>query len=495
MANTSWKKGRSFSFPVRDGFNNNINFRLECQLDKGNKRFVLRWQDPTYLNPKTGKKKSKTKSFKDYESAYNYVEDFKLKENLRNSTATKRVTFLSDAQLRDAEMAIASIPNGITLKQIAELFVSDLPNKEATINELYEEWKKEGERAGKRESSIKSRADRTREFRSSFGLKKAHTISFKDVEKSVFKKLKNGNQPSEQTIVNRWSGIRALINRGIQKGYVKKDGNPCEACNGFSDLPSPTPSKTFLKIDEARTLIKNATEYKDGMMLSYFSLACFSGLRPHEIHGGAFRSPIGADPLVWEDINLDSSTPEILVSEEKSKTRMTRWAPLQEYNLNLKILLHHARNLGHQLITIKNFKENWRAVARLSKLTFEGGDADKCRRSFATYLYNKEQTLADVELSKLMGNSPYVLKKHYKSVIKAGEGSKFFKIGPNGKSLTKNEIGKLKTDELIKKYKNVSFEARVKATPTGMLKYHNLNTGEITESEGLSLEDIENDIP
>ena len=93
-------------------------------------------------------------------------------------------------------------------------------------------------------------------------------------------------------------------------------------------------------------------------MLSYFSLACFSGLRPHEIHGGAFRSPIGADPLVWEDINLDSSTPEILVPEEKSKTRMTRWAPLKEYNLNLKILLHHARNLGHQLITIKNFKEN-----------------------------------------------------------------------------------------------------------------------------------------
>ena len=139
MANTSWKIGRSSSFLVIDGFNKNINFRLDCRLDKGNKRFVLRWQDPTDLNPKTGKKKSKTKSFKDYESAYNYVEDFKLKENLRNSTATKRVTFLSDAQLRDAEMAIASIPNGITLKQIAELFISDLPNKEATINELYEE--------------------------------------------------------------------------------------------------------------------------------------------------------------------------------------------------------------------------------------------------------------------------------------------------------------------------------------------------------------------
>lgn len=338
------------------------------------------------------------------------MEDLKLKENLRNSRVKQRVTFLSEDQLHDAEIAIESIPTGTTLKQIVEQFLSEQPNKEATVNELYEEWKKEAERAGKRDSSIKSRADRTREFRSSYGLKKVHTITFKDVENIVFKKLKNGKKASEQTIVNRWSDIRSLFNRGIHKGYVKKDGNPCDICNGFSDLSSPTASKTFLEIDEARTLIKHASEYKDGIMLSYFSLACFSGLRPHEIHAGAFRSPIGADPLVWEDINLDSLTPEILVPEEKSKTRMTRWAPLKEYNLNLTILLHHARNLGHQLITIKNFKENWRAVVKLSKLTFEGGDADKCRRSFATYLYNKEQTLADIELSKLMGNCPYVLK-------------------------------------------------------------------------------------
>ena len=56
MPNTSWKNGRKFSLPVRDRHGNNINFRLECQLDKGNKRFVLRWQDPTDLDPETGKK-------------------------------------------------------------------------------------------------------------------------------------------------------------------------------------------------------------------------------------------------------------------------------------------------------------------------------------------------------------------------------------------------------------------------------------------------------
>lgn len=439
MPNTSWKNGRKFSLPVRDRHGNNINFRLECQLDKGNKRFVLRWQDPTDLDPETGKKKSKTKSFKSYEEAFQRVKDFEFREDQRNSRAKQRLTFLSDDQLRDAEMALSTLPNGIKLKDVVDQFVQELPSKEATINEIYEEWMTEGKRAGKRKSSISSREDRTRDFRAIHGNKMAHKITFKDVEEVVFKKLQNGKDPSERTIVNRWSCIRSLMNRAIQKGYAKKDGNPCEVNNGFPETPTPTPSKTFLSVEETRELIKNATEYKEGIMLAYFSLACFSGLRPFEIHGGAFRSPIGADPLKWEDINLNSLHAEILVSEQHSKTRFTRWAPLRDYNANLQILLNHAKNLGHDLITTKNFKENWRAVVRDSKLSFEGADQDKCRRSFATYLYNKEHEVADNTLAKIMGNSPYVLNKHYKSVIKGGEGAKFFMIGIGGKKLTQKD--------------------------------------------------------
>jgi hypothetical protein len=169
---------------------------------------------------------------------------------------------------------------------------------------------------------------------------------------------------------------------------------------------------------------------------------------------------------------------------------MTRWAPLQEYNHNLQILLSYAKDLKFDLITTKNFKENWRAVVRLSKLTFEGGEADKCRRSFATYLYNKEQTLADVELSKLMGNSPYVLKKHYKSVIKAGEGKKFFKIGPHGKTITKKQIGQLKINKIIQKWDGINIEDKVKSLPIGVAKLHDLDTGKIIESEEIPLDEL-----
>jgi hypothetical protein len=490
MTNTKWKKGKKLSFPVRDSFGNDINFRLECQLDKSNKRFVLRWQDPTDRNLQTGKKKSKTKSFKDYETAYQYVKDFECREGIKNDRAKSLVTFLSHDQLRDAEYAFATLPKGVSLKEVAEQFVADLPNKEATINEVYEEWIKEAERSGKKQTSISSRNETTKSFRNSFGKKLAHHITFKDVEKVVYQKLVNGNEPSDQTIVNRHSGIRALMNRAIQKGYVKKDGNPCESYNGFSELPSPSPSKTFLKIDEARSLIKQATEYKDGVMLAYFSLACFSGLRPFEIHGGAFRSPVGADPLTWDDINLDTSSPEILVSEERAKTRMTRWAPLQEYNHNLQILLSYAKDLKFDLITTKNFKENWRDVVKLSNLKFEGGDADKCRRSFATYLYNKEQTFADIQLSKIMGNSPYVLRKHYKSVISAGEGKKFFKIGPHGKSITRKETGDLKKRKMIKKFEGLTIADKVRSAPIG-LTFHDPNTGEVVESQGIKLDELE----
>ena len=141
--------------------------------------------------------------------------------------------------------------------------------------------------------------------------------------------------------------------------------------------------------DEAESLIKHAKEYKNGVMLSYFSLACFSGLRPFEIHGGAFRSPSDCDPLKWDDIDLEAELPEIRVSEDQAKTRTSRWAPIKSYNLNLKKLLLSAKKLGHDLVTVKNFKKNWRSVVKLSALSFNGSDADKCRRSFATYLWNK----------------------------------------------------------------------------------------------------------
>ena len=491
MPNTTWKIGRKFRFLVRDRHGNNINFRLECRLDKGNKRFVLRWQDPTDLDPETGKKKSKTKSFKSYEEAFQRVKDFEFREDQRNSGAKQRLTFLSDDQLRDAEMVISLLPNDLSLKVVAESYLAELPNKEATINEVYKEWIQEAERANKRSSTISSRKDTTREFRKLYGTKKAHKVTFKDVEAIVFKNLKNGNKPSSQTIKNRWSGIRALMNRAISKGYLRKDGNPCEIYNGFSELPSSTPNKTFLTVSETQALIKNATEYKEGIMLGYFSLACFSGLRPQEIHGDAFRSPKDCDPLTWDDIELESENSEILVTEDQAKTRMIRWAPINDYNYNLKVLLLTAKEANKALITPKGFKDNWRAVVKLSNLTFDGSDADRPRRSFASYLYNKDRTIADRELSRIMGNSPYVLNKHYKSLIKAGEGTKYFKIGPFGKMLTKKEISEFRIIDKKRKFEGLSQRDRVLIAPPGMIKWRDPETGEVVISQGIPIDEID----
>ena len=38
--------------------------------------------------------------------AYQYVKDFEFREDLRNDKAKKRLTFLSEDQLRDAEIAL-----------------------------------------------------------------------------------------------------------------------------------------------------------------------------------------------------------------------------------------------------------------------------------------------------------------------------------------------------------------------------------------------------
>ena len=144
-------------------------------------------------------------------------------------------------------MALSTLPNGIKLKDVVDQFVLELPSKEATINEVYEEWMSEGKRSGKRKSSISSREDRTRDFRSTHGNKMAHKITFKDVEEVVFKKLQNGGVPSDRTIINRWSCIRSLMNRAIEKGYVKKMGIHAKLEMDSVNYPPLRPPKHFFQ--------------------------------------------------------------------------------------------------------------------------------------------------------------------------------------------------------------------------------------------------------
>ena len=82
-------------------------------------------------------------------------------------------------------------------------------------------------------------------------------------------------------------------------------------------------------------------------------------------------------------------------------------------------------------------------MVKLSNLDFSGSEADKPRRSFATYLFNKDRFSADKQLARIMGNTPYVLKKHYKNIIKAGEGKKYFQVGPKGEIMSDEYLKKL----------------------------------------------------
>ena len=46
----------------------------------------------------------------------------------------------------------------------------------------------------------------------------------------------------------------------------------------------------ILKVEQARRLIEMASAHRDGIILAYFSIALFCGIRPAEIHGGLMRT-------------------------------------------------------------------------------------------------------------------------------------------------------------------------------------------------------------
>jgi hypothetical protein len=76
-------------------------------------------------------------------------------------------------------------------------------------------------------------------------------------------------------------------------------------------LTNLSPYVVLLSIEETREQIKNVTEYKDGIILDNFSLACFTDLRPNEIHRGGFRLLVSADPLRWSWSLNDNPRPAL----------------------------------------------------------------------------------------------------------------------------------------------------------------------------------------
>jgi integrase len=265
------------------------------------------------------------------------------------------------------------------------------------IDELVENRKKRGKSA-RYTGDLKARLDR---FAESFAVE-ISTVTTADVQGWI-----DELEVAPQTAKNFRTVIGTLFAYAEARGYIIKGGNPI---NGVEAITANGGSIEIYTPEEITKLLKAASPD----FLPFIALGAFAGLRSAEI-----------ERLEWKDI--DRAGGFITVAADKAKTRARRLVPLTP-NL-AQWLAKYASNEGKVWKATTNDLQD----ARAATVTAAGipWKDNGARHSFISYRLAALQDVNKVALEA--GNSPAVIFKHYRELVKPDAAQTWFAIVPEVK--------------------------------------------------------------
>ena len=166
----------------------------------------------------------------------------------------------------------------------------------------------------------------------------------------------------------------------------------------------------ILTVEQAAAVLAQAVESRPEMTAG-ISIGLFCGLRRSEICG-----------LDWSEIDLDGRT--VIVKGTKAKTRKRRVVMMSD-NL-LAWLKPLAREEGAVAPNVDAFGEKLKQLA--DDVGISPWPHNALRHSFGSYFYarTKNENLTAAE----MGNTPQVIFKHYRALVKPREVERYWEIQP-----------------------------------------------------------------
>lgn len=304
-------------------------------------------------------------------------------------------------------------PFNVGLKEAVDDFIKRKSEeiqkaKSKEVNGLVDEWVRKtthstiNPRRKRTQQSIKSIGNR---IKKDFGKRKIQTLKRDEFHSYLFElKVK------QQTRRNIRTGISQFFNWCVKKGYT--DNNP------LLDIEVRVIQKPVevFSVDECKTLLKNTLEH-DFDLIPYLTICLFAGLRPGE-----------CEKLNFNDINFAGK--QIYVRKETSKIKDDRFVPIEP--VLLKWLGSFKNYQG--LVIPQNFRKRFDAIK--SKAGFklrsedEGKDwiQDGLRHTYGSMWLAKHEKRA--KLAEHMGNSEYILRKHYRKVVSTQDWKDFWGLTP-----------------------------------------------------------------
>ena len=246
----------------------------------------------------------------------------------------------------------------------------------------------------------------------SWGYKRVTEITSEQIKGYLNKtKTKSGTYFTNQTKLNRLTKIRQFFNYCMEKPREWVKENPCAGIT----ITAESKEVEILTNAQVIALLEATMQEKEKVrqvMVPYLVLGLFAGLRPEE-----------AQKMRWEwiePLDEEKRIAQVKVPAEISKISESRYAELSEAGWNLiKPYLIQSGPIGWSRRAFRRIKD---------KAGFAGSEwpADCIRHTYASnwLAVHKERA----HLAEIMGNSPAIIRKHYKRAIPVNDAEAYFQI-------------------------------------------------------------------
>jgi len=348
-------------------------------------------------------------------------------KSLQETSSLRSVgTFLSEAQLREAEslyLRIKELPRSLTFYVNYALGNHKEPDSMKLLSEAKADYilQREDDNNKKRlkDNSFVSIKSEMRKLVEMF----PNILVAELTAERIIQFCENGGKAAEKTHNNRRDVVSKFLKFAKDKGWITSI--PIDKVPRY-DIAGQRGTAPALTTEQAKKLMKYVETYKDGRLVPFYALCLFAGIRPD---GEISKLPV-------EAISVDNGI--IHIDPKVSKVGMKRHVNIQP---NLAAWLK-AYPLDKYPIIIRGLQAH---RTKINKLFGLGHDI--LRHTFISMHVGKFRSMGDTALQA--GNSESIIRKHYYAVKSRQESNDFFKILPQKKKKVEAAVAEEKSEKTV----------------------------------------------
>jgi len=316
------------------------------------------------------------------------------------------------------------LPEHVSLSEAVEFYLKrhpiGLPAK--TVREVVDELIASKASAGKSDVYIKDLTSRLGTFADSFQLR-ISSVTGKQIEEYIRGlKTLNGNESQRRSLSGRTQhNIHRLINTlfkfAIKRGYLPKDHDEMSSVEratvDSSEIEVFSPAELQKLFAACLTPVKERGKWRTREeMIPYLAIAAFCGLRAAEIMR-----------LDWSEIHLVGPERFVEIKAGNAKTASRRTVPITD---NCAAWLERYIKPSGPVINLSRAdKQLFLYLAEKSGVPWKHNGL---RHSFISYRLSVVKDVGQVSLEA--GNSPQMVFKHYRQLVRESEAKEWFSVCP-----------------------------------------------------------------